>query len=46
VRFIPEKWETDFEAVCELAFEEAGVGDASPEVTDLFTWSTNADEIC
>ncbi|MDD5512080.1 MAG: hypothetical protein PHI12_14945 [Dehalococcoidales bacterium] len=46
MRFIPEKWETDFEAICELAFEEAGVGDASPEVTDLFTWSTNADEIC
>ena len=45
MRFIPGKWETDFESVCELAFEESGVGDMSSEVTELFAWSVGADEI-
>jgi len=37
MKFIPGKWETDLEAVCDLAFADAANGNMSADVTELFS---------
>lgn len=45
MKLINGAYGTSLKAACELAFEEAGVGDMSFEVTELFAWSVGADEL-